>query len=151
MRLIARPVEDTAALAREMARKHDKLDTDAIEFIETILVYKLPKLSREDIRIMLALNDVQLKQTRFYQEIAEEEQRIGWSKGKYEGRLEGKEEGRQEGKLEGECILLMKLLSKRFGRLPDWVAPKLGQADAAQLEARGERLLDAENIEQIFA
>ena len=56
------------------------MDLDIIEFIETVLVYKLPKLSREEIKIMLGL-DVQLKQTRFYQEIAEEERREGLLEG----------------------------------------------------------------------
>lgn len=39
---------------------------------------------------MLALNEVQLKDTRFYQEIAQEE--------RHEGRLEGRQQGIQEGR-----------------------------------------------------
>ena len=37
------------------------------DFVETILVYKLPTLSREEIQAMLGLIDTDLKQTRFYQ------------------------------------------------------------------------------------
>jgi predicted transposase YdaD len=48
--------------------------------IETILVYKLPTLSREEIQAMLELTDVDLKQTRFYQDVFTE------------GRLEGGQE-----------------------------------------------------------
>ena len=43
-----------------------------LDFIETILVYKLPRLSREEIKTMFALNEIELKQTRFYQEAVEE-------------------------------------------------------------------------------
>lgn len=39
-----------------------------LDWVETILVYKLPRLSREEIQSMLGLSDVELKQTRFYQE-----------------------------------------------------------------------------------
>jgi len=58
------------------ARK-DEIGSEGIDFIETILVYKLPYLTREEIKAMLALDDIELKQTRFYQEIAEEENRKG--------------------------------------------------------------------------
>ena len=37
-----------------------------LEWIETILVYKLPQLKREEIQAMLHLPDIDLKQTRFY-------------------------------------------------------------------------------------
>ena len=40
-----------------------------VDFIETILVYKLPKLSREEIKEMIGLQDIELKQTRFYQDV----------------------------------------------------------------------------------
>ncbi|MBR8835527.1 MAG: DUF2887 domain-containing protein [Stigonema ocellatum SAG 48.90 = DSM 106950] len=41
-----------------------------LEFIETIVIYKFPKLSREEIEVMLNLN--LFKQTRVYQETKEE-------------------------------------------------------------------------------
>jgi predicted transposase/invertase (TIGR01784 family) len=50
------------------------------------LLYKLTRLSRQEIEAMFTLSD--LKQTRFYQEAFEE------------GREEGIQQGRQEGKLE---------------------------------------------------
>lgn len=138
LKLIACPAEETVQLAQTLAEGHDKLDKEMLEFIETVLVYKLPNLSREEIRTMLGLNDVQLKQTRFYQEIAEEERR--------EGRLEGK----LEGKLEGETQLLIRLLGKRFDPLPPWVEQKLAQADIEQLGLWSERLLDAKTLAEIF-
>ncbi|NER34933.1 MAG: Rpn family recombination-promoting nuclease/putative transposase [Oscillatoria sp. SIO1A7] len=58
----------------------------AIELIETIMVYKLPNLSREEIEAMFGLED--LKKTRYFQEVAEEAEQKGQEKGKLEGKLE---------------------------------------------------------------
>ncbi|MBG1261501.1 Rpn family recombination-promoting nuclease/putative transposase [Nostoc commune] len=67
---------------------------EIIQLIETILIYKLPRLSQEEIGKMFGLNE--LKQTRFYQDVFAE----GRQEGKQEGRQEGKQEGIQETKLE---------------------------------------------------
>ncbi|ACB51288.1 CHP1784-containing protein [Crocosphaera subtropica ATCC 51142] len=53
---------------------------NVLNLIETIVIYKSPEKSREEIEEMLGLND--LKQTRFYQEARDE--------GKIEGKLEAK-------------------------------------------------------------
>jgi predicted transposase YdaD len=94
-------------------------------------VYKLPRLSREEIKIMLGLEDVQLKQTRFYQEV--------------------KEEGREEGLEQGEKMILQRLLVRRFGELPSPVQHRLQQANAEQVEQWADRLLEARSLEAIFA
>lgn len=57
-----------------------------IELIETVVLYKFPNLSREELEAMLRLSE--LKQTRVYQEALQE------------GREEGREEGKLEAKLE---------------------------------------------------
>ena len=98
IRLIASDKQQTITRAKELANRLDKIDVDSLDFIETILVYKLPHLSREKIKKMLALNEVELRQTRFYQEVSAE--------------------GRQEGK-QKECILLLsRLLRRKFGLQP---------------------------------
>ena len=95
IRLIASSTQQTMTLARNLAERRDEFGPDGLDFIETILVYKLPRLSREEIKTMLALNEIELKQTRFYQEVVEE----------------GRQEGRQE-----ECIsLVTRLLRRKFG------------------------------------
>lgn len=68
-----------------------------LELIETILVYKLPNISREEIEAMFGLSE--LKQTRVYQEA------------KQEGKEEGKEEGKQEGRFEAKLEAVPKLLA----------------------------------------
>jgi len=82
IRLIGSGESQTMDLARQLMERRDKISQDDIDFIETILVYKLPNLNRQEIIAMLNLDNITLKQTRFYQEIAEEEN----EKGRQEGR-----------------------------------------------------------------
>jgi predicted transposase YdaD len=65
-------------------------------------------------------------------------------------REKGREEGLQEGLREGEALLLHRLLRQRFGELPDWVWPRLQQADTAQLDQWGERVLSADSLGAVF-
>ena len=159
IRLIASRKQQTMALARELVERRDDFGIDGLDFIETILVYKLPRLSREEIRTMLALNEIELKQTRFYQEIAEEERQEGRQEGlqkgrqegRQEGRKEGRKEGRQEGRQEGEQILLQRMLTRRFGDLPEWAQQQLLKANPEQLEQWADRLLDAPTLKSVFS
>jgi len=138
IRLIASSTQQTMTLARNLAERRDEFGPDGLDFIETILVYKLPRLSREEIKTMLALNEIELKQTRFYQEVIEE------------GRQEGRQEGMQKGRQEGEKILLQRMLTRRFGKVPDWVQKRLLQASSEQLEQWADRLLDAPTLDSMF-
>ena len=110
-------------------------ETMLLDLVETILVYKLPTVSREEVRRMLELHDVDLKQTRFYQEVF----------------AEGLTEGEARGEARGEAKLLRKQLIRRFGAVPEWAEVRLAVAAPAQLEAWGERVLDATTLEEIFA
>ncbi|MBW4676789.1 MAG: Rpn family recombination-promoting nuclease/putative transposase [Desmonostoc geniculatum HA4340-LM1] len=64
-----------------------------VELIETILLYKFTRLSREELAEMLGI-DEEFKKTRMYQSI------------KQDGLEEGRQEGRQEAKLEAVPRLL---------------------------------------------
>ena len=150
VRLIASREQQTIELARNLAERRDEFGPDGLDFIETILVYKLPRLSREEIKTMLALNDIELKQTRFYQEIAEEERQIGEQIGEQKGEQKGRQKGRQEGRQEGEQILLQRMLTRRFGEFPDWAQKRLLQANPEQLEQWADRLLDAPSLDTVF-
>ncbi|WP_242027509.1 MULTISPECIES: DUF4351 domain-containing protein [Sphaerospermopsis] len=76
---------------------------------------------------MFLVNDI--KQTRVYQE--------------------AKQEGREEGEQEGEKNLLLRLLSKRFGKLTDSYIQKISNLKIAQLEDLGEALLDFRDINDL--
>jgi len=78
-----------------------KLQDDIIDVIESIMVYKFPQKSRQEIATMLGVED--LKQTRFYQEV--------FAEGKQEGIQEGKREGIQEGKQEGKREAISRMLA----------------------------------------
>ncbi|MCL1468752.1 Rpn family recombination-promoting nuclease/putative transposase [Argonema galeatum] len=72
------PVSYTPDLARELARQAETEIPNAtirkslIDLLETIIVYKLPQKSREEIAAMFELSD--LKKTRFYQDVFAEGQ-----------------------------------------------------------------------------
>lgn len=64
---------------------------------------------------------------------------------------EGRQEGRLEGRLEGEAALLLRLLERRFGALPDWARDRIAAADTTALEQWGLRLLEAESLDDVLA
>jgi len=57
---------------------------------------------------------------------------------------------RVEGRVEGEATLLECLLAKKFGALPPEVVARLRGAGTVELEAWGERLLDAASLAEVF-
>ncbi|MCC5638936.1 Rpn family recombination-promoting nuclease/putative transposase [Nostoc sp. CHAB 5844] len=81
-----------------------------LQLIETILIYKFPSMSIEEIQDMFGLSE--LKQTRFYQEAFQE----------------GKEVGRQEGMEEGQRQEKLRMVSRflKLGLTVEQVAEELG-------------------------
>lgn len=55
---------------------------------------------------------------------------------------EGRAEGRAEGLVEGQRLLIERLLTRKFGILPEGITTRLAQLAASQLTALGEALLD---------
>ena len=103
---------------------------DWLELLETVLVYKLPTFTREEIQKMFGLNDVDLKTTRFYQDV------FG--------------EGRVEGRVEGEAVMLLRLLDRKFHPLPESARQRVAAADAETLLVWGERVLDAKSLDEVW-
>ena len=97
---------------------------DIIDLLETVLVSKFAQLSREEIQAMFLLSDI--KQTRVYQE--------------------AKQEGRQEGERAGEVRLVLRLLSKRVGKIGDRHIQMINSLTLEQLDDFGDALLDFGNI-----
>ncbi|MBN3939838.1 Rpn family recombination-promoting nuclease/putative transposase [Nostoc sp. NMS9] len=98
-----------------------------IDLVTTIIVYKFSNLSREEIAAMLGLN---LEEPRAILEAKEE------------GKVEGREEGKVEGKVEGERTIILRLLNRRVGNIPDTLLSQIQQLSVEQLEALGDALLD---------
>jgi predicted transposase YdaD len=89
---------------------------DIIDLLETVLVSKFAQLNREEIQAMFLLSDI--KQTRVYQE------------------------AKQEGEQAGEVRLVLRLLSKRFGKIDDRRIQVINSLTIEQLDDLGEALLD---------
>jgi predicted transposase/invertase (TIGR01784 family) len=111
-----------------MARTKTEINNDSerqgiIELLESVLMSKFSQLSRQEIEAMFLLSDI--KQTRVYQE--------------------AKEEGEQEGKKN----LLLRILSKKFGKLRDEYIKSINGLNIAQLEDLGEALLDFKDINDL--
>ena len=134
MQLIVADTIDAISKVQELLSKTQPLSkTDAkfsaiIELIETIVIYKFPSLSREEIETMLGLSE--LKQIRVYQEALEEGEQIG------------EQRGEQTGVLKGERSLILRLLTRKFGTLPTSAEAQVQALALPQLEALGEALLD---------
>ena len=83
---------------------------------------------------MLALTDIDLKQTRFYQDVL----------------AEGIQEGRQEGRQEGEAALLLRLITLKFGSPDPLIRHRIETADTETLLRWAERLLTATTLDQVL-
>jgi len=87
--------------------------------LESVLVSKFSKLSRQEIEAMFLVSDI--KQTRVYQEAKQEE----------------------------AISLLVRQLSKRFGKLSNNYIETISNLTIAKLEDLGEALLDFANINDL--
>ncbi|MDJ0583376.1 DUF4351 domain-containing protein [Crocosphaera sp.] len=101
----------------------EKIQQQLIALIETIIVYKFPQQTREEITAMFELSD--LKKTRFYQE--------AWG------------EGRQE-----EAVnIVLRQLKRRFREIPVSLTEQIQGLSVEQLESLGEDLLDFETQDDL--
>ena len=126
-----------ALLAKTQAQDQTDSKISAImELIETIVVYKFPLLSREEIERMLGLSE--LRETKVYQEALQEGEQAGVLKGRLEGKLEGK--------LEGEQSLILRQLTRRIGKVTPKVRIRIQGLSLVKLEALGEALLDFSEV-----
>jgi predicted transposase YdaD len=126
--LIALIVTDAAKIAPIVRKVQAHRETqpadgiDWLELLETVLVYKLPTFTREEIQKMFGLNDVDFKTTRFYQDTF----------------------------AEGEAALLLRQMERKFNPLPESARQRVTSADAETLLVWGERVLDAKSLDEVW-
>ncbi|WP_287255777.1 Rpn family recombination-promoting nuclease/putative transposase [Moorena sp. SIO4E2] len=90
VQLIVTEEDSAIAFAQDLIQRtteeveNERQKRELLQLIETILVYKLPKLSRTEIEAMFSLSD--LRQTKVYQEAKAE----GIQEGRLEGEIQGK-------------------------------------------------------------
>jgi hypothetical protein len=79
----------------------------------------------------------------------------GIQKGMQEGIQKGKEEGMQKGKEEGSleeaCSMLLRILERRFGPVPEGFVKKVNSASLPEIHHWTDLSLDAEKLEDIFS
>ena len=133
IRLIVEPEQSAMERARRLVEQvtvgASRLSTaEIIEMIETIVVYKFPQLSWQEVEAMFGLSE--LKQTRVYQQ------------GREEGIEQGREEGIEQGREEGERALILRLLNRRLSEVSEAERLQIEALSVEQLEVLGEALLD---------
>lgn len=92
---------------------------------------------------------ITFEETRVYQEIRQEALQDGREAGLQEGRQEGRREGRQEGRQEEAATLVLRLLKKRFGHLPEDIITSVSELPLPALEELSEALLDFLNVTEL--
>jgi hypothetical protein len=75
----------------------------------------------------------------------------GIEEGRRVGIEEGRKEGRQEGRQEGEAAVLLRQIERKFGSgAAEAYRARIAEADAETLLDWSERILTAEQVEEIF-
>ncbi len=100
--------------------------TAIIKLIETIVVYKFPALSREEIERMFGLSE--LKKTKVYQEALQE--------------------GKQEG-LDHERLLILRMLERQVGKVSQKARSQVLALSFTELDSLGEALLDFSTLSDL--
>jgi Domain of unknown function (DUF4351) len=81
----------------------------------------------------------------------EEEQKMEYVSSIERIKLEQKrQEGRQEGTQEGESVMLCRLLTRRFGELPQWAQERIKNASRPEIESWFDRGFDAGTLMDVF-
>jgi predicted transposase/invertase (TIGR01784 family) len=131
--LIIASKKQAISQARELVNQtRERIETrqqqlQLFDLIETIIVYKLPRTSREEIQQMLNLTEIDLRQTQFYQDVF------------------------AEGRKEESLNLVLKLLTRRFGEIDVSMIRQIHALSLTELEQLTEALLDFTSIEDVVA
>jgi predicted transposase/invertase (TIGR01784 family) len=125
VRLIVESPENTMTQARQLVQRvlganSTRSKSAIVELIETILIYKFPQMSWQEVAAMFGISE--MKQTRVYQE------------------------GLEQGRTVEARSLILRQLHRRIGKLPDAMVEQVNQLSLDAVEALGEALLDFQNI-----
>jgi len=124
----------------------------SLRWVEVVFKYlaQVMDVDKKEMHVMARQALSPGKEARFMT-LAEQWRQDGMQAGRMEGRMEGRMAGRMAGRMEGRHVLLERLLRKRFGPgVTEQVEQKLRTATEEQLDAWGERLLDAASLDEVF-
>ncbi|MBN3872271.1 Rpn family recombination-promoting nuclease/putative transposase [Nostoc sp. JL33] len=121
------PILVKSLITRTRSELSDKaLQGKVLDLIETIVVYKLPRISRQELIKMFGLGDFDIKTTRIYEEV----------------RDDIIEEVRNEVRQKQTLEVVMRQLRRRIGNLSQQLLERISQLSIEQLENLAEALLD---------
>jgi predicted transposase/invertase (TIGR01784 family) len=161
IQLILASEKKAPKLARNLAEKveqetNTELRDNIVEFIEAVLVYKFPRLSRQEVEAMFTHSD--LRKTRVYQDAVQEGVKLGEQRGLHLGKQEGLQLGKQEGLQLGEqkglqrqAAILLRQLTRKFGNITPRLKTRINKLSAMQLENLAEAIFDLETITELNA
>ncbi len=133
--------DEAKAEARRLVQQAQN-SRDIINLVSTIVLYKFNTLSRDEVDAMLG---IELQQTRVYQEAKAEGETIGEVRGEARGEARGLERGRSE----GEQALVLKLLTRKLGKIDPAIRTRINSLSIDKLESLGEDLLDFNQMEDL--
>jgi len=163
---------DKSLLKQKIIRWREQIDavypateqlSGALNIIGLLLLNRFRDLSHQEVIDMLNLDLMQSRAGREIYQMGrlEGEQKgllkgeqkgliKGEQKGKQAGLVEGEQKGKQAGLVEGERLVIIRLLERRFGKLPYSLQTRLEQATLAELEQWSVDILTATCLEDIF-
>jgi predicted transposase/invertase (TIGR01784 family) len=147
IKLVVETKKRTPVRVRQLVDKARSELTDeaqqrvVLDLIETIVLYKLPLISRQELARMFSLSD--LKRTRYYQEVRQEVRE--------ELQQEVREELQQEVRQQEALELIRRLLLRRIGAVNPELQERIEQLSVNQLENLAEALLDFSNEANLAA
>lgn len=74
----------------------------------------------------------------------------GEARGLAQGEISGRAKGKLEGKLEGQAQLLIRLIKRKFGEVPDFYLQRIARADEEMLTIWSEQILEANSVQAVF-
>jgi predicted transposase YdaD len=127
LRLFFLPEEEVSTAARSILNNPPTEEEfrRRLDLVEAILVNKFPQLSFEEVLKMLDLKEVNLSETRFYQDVFQK----------------GREQEREQG-VQREVDLVLRQLQRRCGMLGVDRQALVRSLTITQLESLGDALLD---------
>ncbi len=154
IQLILASEKKAPKLARKLAEKveqetNTELRDNIVEFIEAVLVYKFPKLSRQEVEAMFTHSD--LKKTRVYQEAVQEGLQLGKQEGLQIGEQRGLQIGEQRGLVKGQSAMLQRQLTRKFGKISPSIKSKILKLSVAQLEDLADAIFDLQTSADLSA
>ncbi|MUH00849.1 Rpn family recombination-promoting nuclease/putative transposase [Scytonema sp. UIC 10036] len=164
MKLVVETKKRTPELVKNLVDKtlsevtNKALQKQVLDLIETIVLYKLPRISPQELAKMFRLSDFDIKKTRYYeevrkeikqevkeevkQEVKEEVKQEVKEEVKQEVKEEVKQEVKEEVKQEEALQLIKRLLQRRIGKVSQKLHKRINRLSVEQLENLAEALLD---------